>query len=435
MRYPRLAAKLYGAPLLVTEERYAMLEHVFRAYNTGNQDKLPPPEDFHRPEMSAGMTRTKAGYGLTEEGIAVVPVVGTLVQRADMMDAASGLLGYNNVGAQISAAVGDDAVKGILLEIDSPGGEANGCFELAKRVAAWGQQKPIWAIANEQAFSAAYALASSATKLYVPQTGMVGSVGVLMMHVDQSKLDAQVGLTFTPIYAGKKKVDFSSHAPLSERAQEDAQMAVDRLYDIFVSTVATGRGINEATVRGTQAGLLNPEEALAIGFVDGIASFAETLSALTAFTQSTNGMRAAVSARALTGGLMPEANTPAAAQPAAIEVNAEQIRAEARAAERTRIAGITGCAEAEGRGSLAQHIAHNTEMSMEDAQKMLAAAPREAAVAAAPVNRLDAAMEGVGNPNVGPDLVPGQATAESNDAPPEMIARVVSLHNASRGRK
>jgi len=113
--------------------------------------------------------------------------------------------------------------------------------------------------------------------------------------VDQSGRDAKQGIVYTPIFAGAHKVDFSSHAPLSEDARALAQEEVDRLYAMFVQAVADGRGIDPQAVRDTEAGLLNPQAAQDVGFIDGVRSFDQALAALAAEArqQRYRGMRAA----------------------------------------------------------------------------------------------------------------------------------------------
>ena len=286
------------------------------------------------------------------------------------------------------------------------------------------------ALANEQALSAAYWLASAATKLFTPQTGMVGSVGVVMLHVDQSARDAKQGIVYTPIFAGAHKVDFSSHAPLSEDARALAQDEVDRLYEMFVQAVAEGRGIDPKAVRATEAGLLNPQAALDAGFIDGVQSFDQTLSALSAEAkhQRYRGMRAAAqavlavddddrafqsSANAEEGAEMPEPSKPALTPEditaahargvqegkAAADADAKKAVAEAQTAAakaaQERVLAILGHEEAAGRAELAKKLAA-TDISVEAAVDLLKSAPKQEAKAS-----LATRMAQVPNPKVG----------------------------------
>jgi len=425
-QYPHLATRLYNTPLLLTPEKAEIIESVFRAHV--EQRQLPAVE-AEQPQQHLGvveMTRQPGGYLTTQSGIGVVQVFGTLVQRASGLDAASGLTGYNRLAAQMAAALADDKVRGILLEIDSPGGESNGVFDLAQQIRAASAAKPVWAIANEQAFSAAYALASAAQKLYVPQTGLVGSVGVIMLHVDQSKRDASQGYAYTPIYAGARKNDFSSHAPLSEAARSWAQGEVDRLYDIFVQAVAAARGIKPQAVRATNAGLLDPEQAQAAGMADGVATFAEVTErfghtlkpkfgalyspriAADRLIANSKGASMANENSAALVSTTPEDQLTVACAAAAAAGRAEGVR-EGVTLERARIAAIMDADVAKDRVKFARHLAFKTSCSAEEALAMLAASAVETAPAA--TGALAAAMAAVPNPSIGID--PGRSSAEA----------------------
>ena len=145
-----------------------------------------------------------------------------------------GLQSYEMIRADFQDAVADPRIQGILLDVDSPGGEVGGLFDLADEIFAARAEKPIYAIANDDAFSAAYALASSAERLFVTSTGGVGSVGVIAIHVDQSSFDEKVGRKYTAVFAGAKKNDFNPHEPLSDSAKDELQSQIDSLYDMFV---------------------------------------------------------------------------------------------------------------------------------------------------------------------------------------------------------
>ena len=160
-------------------------------------------------------------------------------------------------------------------------GESSGVFDLADKIRTIGLQKPVWAVANDMAFSAAYALASAAQKVFVSRTGGVGSIGVIAMHVDQSVKDAQDGLHYTAVYAGSRKNDLSPHGPMTTEAQRFLQGEVDRVYGLFVDTVARHRGLSSNTVRDTEAGLFFGKEAVRAGLADAVGTLDDALLALT----------------------------------------------------------------------------------------------------------------------------------------------------------
>ena len=165
MQLPHLASRLYGTPLLVARSKLDIILAVLC-------------DRIGWPEPPAGLPiPPPRGLPDAPPGIAVIPVYGTLVRRSLGMEAASGLTSYGEISAMLDAALSDPSVTGILLDVDSPGGEAGGVFELAGRVRAVDAVKPVWSIASDSAFSAAYAIASAASRVYVTQTAGVGSIG------------------------------------------------------------------------------------------------------------------------------------------------------------------------------------------------------------------------------------------------------------------
>jgi len=431
MTYPRLAMRLYNTPLLLSEEKAHAIEQVFRYHEQG-MAKLLTPYDAPkpRPEVAAAgqAQRTQSGYIRTADGVAVVSAIGTLVQRTGAMDAESGLTSYMEIGAQIAAASADPQVKGILLEIDSSGGEVNGIFDLADEMRAAAVRKPMVAHANEVALSGGYVLAAAANQLYAPRTGLIGSIGVRMMHVDQSAYDAKRGIKYTDIVAGDRKAEGSPHAPLSDEALQWAQDHVNHTYDIFVDYVAQSRGIDEKVVRDTEAAVYHAEQALELGLIDGIGTINVAMAALQtliADRPKNRSLRAAAEAdrnsqtasedaerTELMGTITQEdvarakaegiAEGKAAAQSEAA-TSAQAAAENASKAAQTRIAGILTHAEADGRRALAEHFAFESPMSVEDAGKALAKAPKDTKPTAAPANPLAAAMAKEQNPQVGAD--------------------------------
>lgn len=266
MLLSHLAARLYGTPLLIARPKLDVILSVL-----GSRIGLPDldmamPLPAPRPSATSG-----------QAGIAVIPVVGTLVKRAMGIQAASGLMSYDEIDDRLDAALADPQIGGILLDLDSPGGEAGGVFELAQRIRAASAIKPIWAHANDAAYSAAYAIAAACQRLTLSQTGGVGSIGVIALHVDQSVKDAKDGLHYTSVFAGGHKNDFSPHEPLSPQASTALQAEVDRLYAIFVNQVAAMRGLDAEAVRATEAGLFYGDQAVAAGLADAVLPLEQVL--------------------------------------------------------------------------------------------------------------------------------------------------------------
>jgi signal peptide peptidase SppA len=272
---PHLASRIFGTPLLIHPRKLDVILSVL-----GPRFGLAMSDDSQQLIKHLAAQAPPANPTSLTSNIAVISVSGTLVRRAAAVDAASGLTSYSAISAQLAQAVRDPAVNAILLDIDSPGGEAGGAFDLADQIVAARQIKPIWAVANDDAFSAAYAIASAATRVYVTRTGGVGSVGVIALHVDQSQRDAMSGLRYTAVYAGDRKNDMSPHAPLSTDAAQALQAEVDRLYGLFVSTVAVNRNLSAQDVQDTEAGLYFAQDAIDAGLADVVGTLDDALIAL-----------------------------------------------------------------------------------------------------------------------------------------------------------
>ncbi|MFP3016798.1 MAG: phage portal protein [Wolbachia sp.] len=163
----------------------------------------------------------------------------------------------------------------ILLDIDSPGGEVNGLFDLSDFIYEARALKKIVATTNDDAYSAAYAIASSAEKVYVSRTSGVGSIGVIASHIDQSGFDEKQGIKYTTVFAGSRKKDLNPHEPITSESVESLQKEVDRLYEMFLQLIARNRGLSTEKIRSTEAGLYFGERAIEIGLADGITTFSE----------------------------------------------------------------------------------------------------------------------------------------------------------------
>lgn len=269
---PHIASRLFGTPLLLARPKLDVILGV-----------LGPRLAGHALEsMDIGDVPGREPI-ITPDGIAIVPVTGTLVSRSGYLAAASGLRSYGDIGDAIEAAVFDPMVRGIVLDIDSPGGEVGGLFDLSDHITALRKEcaKPIQAVANETALSAAYAIACAADGVTVTQTGEVGSIGVVAVHVDESAADREAGHLWTFVHAGERKVDGNPHEPLSSRARADIQRDVDVLYERFVMLVARQRNLSPEAVRATEAGICRGDLAVRTGLADRVGTLRQTIEQMT----------------------------------------------------------------------------------------------------------------------------------------------------------
>lgn len=235
-------------------------------------------------------TRKQMATGNSGAGIAVLPLYGVVTQRGNMVDDISGpgSSSTQKISSILRQMLADDTVGQILIDIDSPGGSVYGVCELASEIVKARAQKPVIAVANSLAASAAYWIGCSASEFYVTPGGEVGSIGVWQAHFDYSKALEDDGVKPTLISAGKFKVEGNPYVPLDEQAQAFMQLRVDDYYNAFVEAVAIGRGVSVNDVRtGMGEGrVLGADAALALNMVDGIASFDEVLARMQANIRS-----------------------------------------------------------------------------------------------------------------------------------------------------
>ena len=270
----RLASKVINTPLMILPDKLDVILGVI-----GERIGVDQLVEVH--EVVDTMAQSERSPAPKNPKIAVVPVYGSLVNRTHGLDAMSGLTTYDSIRNDFRAAL-DSNADAIMLDVDSPGGEASGVLDLSDEIYKARGEKPIYAVANESAFSAAYAIASAADKIFLSRTGHVGSIGVIAVHQDKSVANEKAGVKYTTIFKGDRKVDLSPNAPLSDEAKMMLEDEVADHYDLFVKTVARNRGIPEAQVKATQAGMFMGEKAVKNNLADEVLAFSDVQSRILA---------------------------------------------------------------------------------------------------------------------------------------------------------
>lgn len=356
-----------------------------------------------------GQARVRRGYAV-DDGVAIVPVIGTLINRGSSISPQSGLTSYAGIGEALDAALADAGVRGILLDVDSPGGEVSGCLDLARRIRAAAALKPLWAVVDEEANSGAYAIASGAARILVPRTGQVGSVGVVVLHRDRSAALAKEGVKVTIIKAGARKDDGNPFGPLPADVAERVQAAVDDVRDQFVALVAEHRGLPPEAVYGTEADVLLAPAALELGLADDIMPARE---AVAAFREHL-ALAPATTVTPLAGDVLPapapESEDPPMTTAATTTYTRPAVAAPAgsldaiRREVASRFAAVLASPDAQGPlAPLAQHLLGATEMGADEIAAALAVAKGCKAAAGGGHTDFHLAMERLGNPKVGGD--------------------------------
>lgn len=264
---PLLAQRVFNTPLAIHP---AKAEIIISAL----ADRLGISR-IHAPAMqfdddSFSRSKNNGGYEITPDGVAIIQIYGTLVQKLGTLKPYSGMTGYDGIRQNFITALLDPAVKAIMLDVSSPGGEVSGCFDLVDEIYSARGDKPIWAVLDDAAYSAAYALASAADVITVPRTGGTGSIGVIWMHVDWSKALASNGLNVSILTFGDKKADGHPEIPLSDEARARFQSDIDAMGQLFADTVARNRGITSSAVVATQAGTYLGKSGVDAGLADSV---------------------------------------------------------------------------------------------------------------------------------------------------------------------
>jgi signal peptide peptidase SppA len=329
------------------------------------------------------------------------------VNRGAWIGANSGLTSYEGIGAQLDDATNDSEIKSILIDMNSYGGEATGMFSLAAKVRAASKKKRVVAVVNDVAASAGYGIVAGADEIIVSPTSLVGSIGVVMMHLDRSGEMQMKGLRPTFIHAGAHKVDGNPFGPLSDEVRASLQRDVNTLYDRFLETVASGRGsrLSVAKARATEAKTFFGQDAIDRGLADRIGTFEEVLSDLNRPAASSGGTSKKGTSRMeddkniTATGISPEAHN--AAVTAARNEGVAAGRKEGATEATARIKTILTCDEAKGREATAQTLALDTSMSAEEASKLLATLPTSAPASASAPEVPTIAQRAAGMPEMG----------------------------------
>ena len=280
MNHQLLVAEFLATPWALMPERLHALASVVMRWSAG----IPAEADNMirvQADRVIRETRRQTASAQSAGGIAVLPLYGVVTQRGNMVEDVSGpgSTSTQQFSSALRQFLADDTVGQILIDIDSPGGSVYGVAELADEIQSARTQKPVVAVANSLAASAAYWIGCSASEFYVTPGGEVGSIGVWQAHQDYSKALEESGVKTTLISAGKFKVEGNPYSPLDDEAQSFMQSRVDDYYAAFTKAVARGRGVPIAQVRDGmgQGRVLGADAALAQNMVDGIATFDDVL--------------------------------------------------------------------------------------------------------------------------------------------------------------
>lgn len=434
MRNQNIAARVLNQPLLL-EPGYARVFIGALAPRLG----IASLRDEYGMVESEGKLRMRADAFDTDRprnrpyevvnGIAVIPVSGSLVHKFGHLQPYSGMTGYDGIIARVEDALGDPTVDGLLLDFDTPGGEVAGCFDTAQRLNQLRGVKPMAGISYDMACSAGMALFSGLDYRYTTSTARTGSVGVVMMHVSYEELLRAEGMEVTLIHSGALKVDGNPYENLPERVMTKFQADSDRIRNEFAEMVAGQIGLSVSDVLATEAAIYTGSDAIEHGFADELVNGHEIVAAFSDYVKTTK--TTGVSTMSVPSNKpaadqqnpAPAANTQTTTtEPETTSLDSAQIAQRARADERARVSGILNCEEAEGRAQLAQHLAFKTSMSVDEAKTCLAASASETGQQGAGTSLLDAAMGNTSQPEIGADSQGHKDSGQDSDPATGLMA-------------
>lgn len=416
-------ARFQNQPALLEEGRAEWLQSCMTQVmeKAGELEKMDADDRFW---FEADDYRSYFRPYRVKDGILHIPVKGVLLNNFPyaLGDWATG---YEYIWQAAKRGSEDSNVKGIALVIDSGGGMVAGNFDLNDRLYSLRGSKPINAYANEHAYSAAYSIASCADTITVARTGGVGSIGVVVVHMEMSKMLEDFGITTTIIRSKPGKMEGNGYEKLSEGAQARIQERVDEFHNQFVALVARNRAMSVEAVDETGALTFMANQAIDNGLADDIGNFDDAITAFAATFNSEGDEEMADFTQA-----QHEEALATAVAAATTTAKAEGVT-EGAVAERARINAIVGSEEGKKRPMAALEMALDEDlMSLKpDAfTKMLAKMPEETGDAGngagAPAGLLKAAMKGTEQPNI---TTEGGGDEEDDDKKPSRAERAASM--------
>ena len=327
-------------------------------------------------EMGRDMKNTYAVS--TRGGIAVIPVTGPLFRHANLLTAICGATSYELLAQDFNKALNDPSISAILFDVDSPGGEVNGCSELADMIYNARGKKPIIAYASGSCCSGAYWIASACDKIMAVDTAILGSIGVVSIF---EKNDENKTIEIVSSQSPNKRPDVET-----EEGKAKIQEHIDALAEVFINKVAAYRDISPKEVITNFGGgdIFVGQNAVRVGLADGLTSFEEVITDL---NKKEN-----------------------------VFMNNEVNILDIKAQERERMSQVLSAESAKGKEATAQALLAKTDLSATDILAILETVPF-----AKQSNAFEQAMAQIKNPSIDP-------SSETEDETPEAVAKRIASY-------
>lgn len=275
---PEIAARMFDTPLMLHEAKANIIARAFGPRVLGRDIAMKDTPEMgvlseNMRELRNGWTGEKVYSGPKMVGdVAVIEIEGSLVNKGAWVGNNSGMTSYEGLNIQIADCLARDDIKAVVFEIDSFGGEVDGCFACAEEIYALSQEKPTIAILTDHACSAAYLLAAACRQIVLPATGYAGSIGVITMHVDASGWAKNQGLGITILRAGEKKARPGMFEAMSDEEYALATADLEDMRVLFAQSVARFRGerLTVDAALATQADTYRGQAAVDLGLADAV---------------------------------------------------------------------------------------------------------------------------------------------------------------------
>lgn len=416
-----LCSKVFNTPLMLEPSALAEIANVLASYRGLSISDI----DMEILALQNGPSsqQSTGGYDIIGDGTAIIPIEGKLLHKTGGLSAMSGLASYKTLGAQIESAVNDPQVRNVLLSFKSPGGEVSGVFDLAQSINELSAIKPIYSLVDEMAASAAYMLASATTQIFVPQTAMVGSIGVVTRYENIMEMNKMDGIQVEYFFAGANKLLGNPEIPMTDGMRSTIQASIDSAYDTFTLLSAKYRGMSQGAMKATEAAMFTGQEAVDAGLADQVMSADDVIAYISTNTSSRRNLNmntnrltqnAVVPAAQVTMFTQEEVNSMVAT--ATESAKAEGI-AEGISAEQARVQSILSVEGSEGKMGFVLKALADSSMTAEKLVGYLGSVPVEVVVATVQGASAEflAQMDALGNPELGVQGGSGLAELDETD--------------------
>ena len=268
MNFHQLSELLFNNYLLADSRTLQLVLHRYEKALVNGEEQIGL---LKRPARQR-RDQVKVLEGLSGTRLGLIPIKGSLTYEESGWEALCGMTSYESIQGQAEYLIKNEKVNELILELNSGGGQAYGCFEAAQVVRNLANKNnvKITTYVDGVAYSGGYAWASIADELVVNPMGRVGSIGVVLPLTNYAEKDKKEGIKRIYITSGKSKVPYDEDGNFTEDALDEFRKSSKIIYDEFVGHVAEMRGIDRQAVVNTEAKTFDAQQALSLNLIDSI---------------------------------------------------------------------------------------------------------------------------------------------------------------------